>query len=262
MTTTLEAALQYAARDIAVYPVDGKIPFKGTHGDKEATTDCRQIIEWWERWPKANVAILCADRLTVLDVDTHGANGYEALRHLLAENGQKALPLTPASHTGGGGMHVLFEYNPDVKIGGFAPGLEFIGHFVAPPSLHPSGQRYQWNQTLDLDTPLAPLPVWLTEAARKGPSAPSQGLDGAELSIPVGTRHNLLLKLGCRARYDGASEAAVRQILVAWNEFHCEQPYPLREIAALARDICNRYQPGGKPEITESEYDRRLLASL
>jgi hypothetical protein len=70
--------------------------------------------------------------------------------------------------TGGGGTHSYFaaprdgEALPsktallaklDVKSAG--------GYVVAPPSLHPSGVRYEWSPVLGFDVPLAPFPAEL-----------------------------------------------------------------------------------------------------
>ena len=52
-------ALEYARAGYPVFPLipHDKAPLKGSHGVYDATTDERQIIEWWEEELEANIAI-------------------------------------------------------------------------------------------------------------------------------------------------------------------------------------------------------------
>src|SRR5690242_19174472 len=73
----LAAALSYAARGWPVFALqpNSKIPFGGTHGARDATTDEQTIREWWERWPRANIGIAGGNGLVLIDEDTyHGAD--------------------------------------------------------------------------------------------------------------------------------------------------------------------------------------------
>lgn len=146
----LDAALSYAARGWHVFPVkpEGKEPLT-RHGLKDATTDHKQIRRWWGKWPDANIGIRTGKEsgLWVLDVD--GSKGKESLARLIEEYGD--LPPTPTVITGKG-LHFYFEYPPDSRIsnsaGKIAPGIDVRGdggYVIAPPSIHPSGRRYQWG---------------------------------------------------------------------------------------------------------------------
>lgn len=179
----LSHALAYAERGWPVFPVhtpqpDGSCSCRrqscdktGKHprisqGRNGATTDPDTIGRWWAVWPDANIGIATGveSGLIVLDVDDGGedtihSSGYE-------------IPDTVEQITGSGGRHVLFlrpdggRYRTRVR---FAPGLDSRadgGYIVAPPSLHASGRRYQWEGSSDpMDgVAVAPCPKWLIDA--------------------------------------------------------------------------------------------------
>jgi len=123
---------------------------------EKATTDPDQINKWWRWWPNANVAISAgASGLVAVDIDSYKDGGYD-------------LPYeTITNITGGGGTHKIFKH-PDIEhdLGNSAAGLpKWIdvkshgGKFTAPPSMHSSGNVYQWlsgHNPLDIEP--SPLP--------------------------------------------------------------------------------------------------------
>src|SRR5688572_26066186 len=104
------AALAYARRGWAVFPCHPQERTPLTpHGLYNASIDEEQIVSWWRRWPKANVAIATGDKSKLLVVDVNPRNGGDiTLKLLEAERG--SLPETVESRTGGGGRHLLFSY--------------------------------------------------------------------------------------------------------------------------------------------------------
>ena len=118
---TKEAALEYAALGLAVFPVippmgngeksAGKKPYI-SNWQKEATSNKEKITEWWTKWPTANIGIATGRKsqgLVVIDLDIDddkGINGYEALKEWQKEHGD--LPETWQSITGRGGYHLFY----------------------------------------------------------------------------------------------------------------------------------------------------------
>lgn len=162
--TIKESALFYATKlGWAVFPLNGKVPFAGSNGCKDATKDPKVIEKMWRDHPRANVAIATGEisDLLVIDVDIHPEEekfGSETLADLEKDLGD--LPVTAEVLTGSGGRHLYFHYpeGSGITIGegtksGLGVGLDFRGnggYVVAPPSIHPeTGRRYEWEASWD-----------------------------------------------------------------------------------------------------------------
>src|SRR5262249_22031129 len=145
-----------------------------------ASREPAQIRPWWAQWPCANVGILTGERsgLAVLDVDPRNG-GDLALEDLQQSYG--LLPDTPMVISGGQGSHYFFGLA--ARLGKFAPGpglnLQADGALVvAPPSLHHSGNRYEWEASSHPDdVALAPAPDWLRAMGASRDSPPVAGVD-------------------------------------------------------------------------------------
>lgn len=189
-----EAALDYIHHGFSIiplhYPTAGgscfcgraDCPSTGKHpltqnGIKDAFSGPELVSFWWDKHPDANIGIATGNGLVVLDMD--GADGRESLSALLSEFGFTELPETWAALTGGGGVHYLFRCS-DLSIrnrAGIRPSIDVRakgGYIVAPPSLHRSGERYQWEPFHSpYDVPIAELPEWL-HVLLSQPAAPPQ----------------------------------------------------------------------------------------
>jgi hypothetical protein len=140
----------------------GKHP-RTHHGFKDATSEPKKIKAW--RWATANVGVRTGQEsgLVVIDIDPrHG--GQASLRALLERLGE--LPRGPIARTGGGGWHLPFRY-PGRTVSsrnGIVGGIDIKGDgrlFIAPPSIHRSGNAYSWQIPPD-GFPLPELPpAWV-----------------------------------------------------------------------------------------------------
>lgn len=167
----IDAALQYAARGWRVFPLHttvtgacscgrdcgrdaGKHP-RTPNGVKDATIDRATIERWWQRWPDANIGLATGSGLVVLDLDL--AEEIGKFQAIAAQHG--GLPPTLTGKTGRG-LHIYLagDLPGSRKVDGLLVRGEG-GYVVAPPSLHASGQYYQWV----VDLPLAPMPDWFRD---------------------------------------------------------------------------------------------------
>ncbi len=162
----VEHALRYAAEGFAVFPVYeplitvgnngasvincscGKDGCRGKHprtirGVVDASVNYEQLKEWWTKWPNASIggATGKVSGFSVVDLDgQEGLMSGKALR----------LSSTVSALTGNGKQ--LFFADTEGKLGNsvrkLSAGVDTRGtggYVILPPSLHPSGKRYQWE---------------------------------------------------------------------------------------------------------------------
>jgi len=241
----LQSALGYAARGWPVLPVQSgsKVPLV-SEWPRQATTDAEIIRNWWDQFPNAGVGIVTgpASGLIVLDID--GLRGEATLTAL--EKRCDKLPPIYAVRTGGGGRHLYFKYSPDQYLRNSAsllgPGLDIRangGFVVAPPSEHPSGNRYLW--IMNGQNEPATLPDWLLRAIRDQ-QGPKYIPSGGAARIHEGERNTTLTSLAGSMRRRGMAPEAIEAGLLAENKTRCDPPLPEREVQRIAASV-GRYQP-------------------
>lgn len=172
MPDLLRAALAYAAHGWAVFPLrPGQKTPACEHGCKDATTDEAQVRAWWRECSSYGVGLATGSVSGICVVDLDG-EPLELMRALLRRG---PLPRTMATRTGSGGMHLIYRLcgarvpNSARRL---APGVDTRGeggYIVAPPSLHPSGSRYELANEL----PTAPVPAWIVRALTEQRQAPA-----------------------------------------------------------------------------------------
>lgn len=166
---TLEAAaLDYAARGFPVFPCDPatKRPFT-PKGFKDASTDADVIRSWWASRPTAMIAMPTGEAIGAWVLDVDDPETFEGACPI-------EIPDTRRCVTGKG-YHLYFGFDPAQEVRNaqvktvdgerrwpFAemPGAEVRGnggYIIVPPSLHPSGRRYEWTQEGDPVPPPAEL---------------------------------------------------------------------------------------------------------
>lgn len=135
--------------------------------ETEASADPGQIAAWWGRWPTANVALVLPPGVILLDVDN--AAGHIGLAVSQVRFGK--LPATVAQWTGTG-KHFLFRVPADLKtppgVMNWRQGLDVLspgaGRVTVAPSLHWTGNRYQWLPgCAPWEREVAAAPGWLVD---------------------------------------------------------------------------------------------------
>lgn len=146
-------------------PDAGKHP-QTRQGHKEATAD-PEALKTWPADFNIGLATGAISGVTVIDIDIgegkRGAESWEELRGTVPE------PDTLRSITGSGGFHLFFRYNSALtnRSNALGAGIDVRndgGYVVLPPSLHRSGNSYQW---VDQAAPVLDLPPWLSRPKQK-----------------------------------------------------------------------------------------------
>jgi putative DNA primase/helicase len=198
MNAMVHFALDYAARGWSVFPCSphSKHPLvgcdkdaagkriAGTGGVKKATTDARQVEEWWHRWPSAMIGVACgkASGIWALDPDApkkpgnpDGKANWAALRL------KYGCPHTHTHLTPGGGEHLVFKWRPDRPLTNSEGDITGTGinvrgkggYIIAPPSRRHDGKAYEIAEPLDFFN-FADAPAWLYELLRPKPRPQAQ----------------------------------------------------------------------------------------
>jgi len=211
-----------------------------------------EIRTWQEQKLLNQVAIICGaiSGIVVLDIDDRQKFDAWIL--------EKKLPMPPSPTVRTGkGFHVYFKH-PGGKIKNSAkkiPGADLKadgGYVVAPPSIHPNGQAYEWVEFLSLkDADLADPPAWLRETFEyeHGHTVEVSDTDllppeddwvsRALQGVSKGERNEVTTKLAGYYLGRGEPEGRVLELLRAWNLRNVE-PLPDKELRATVASVGRR----------------------
>lgn len=248
-TKMLEAALSYAEKGLPVFPLQFKSKVPGTtNGVKDATTDFVQINKWWQEAPYANIGIAMGNGLIAIDIDVDrdkGEDGFESIRDWEKEHGE--LPETVMTLTGRGGNHMIYATNtPCGNRTGVLHGVDVRsdgGYIVAPPSLHPNGSAYVWeNEFGDCEIAEANKSVMeLVTFGLKKDEQEEQNGDGERFTLPTiiknGERNDTLFRYACSLQSKGYDDKDIMKLVLLANEKNCETSYDGRELTELKKSI-------------------------
>jgi hypothetical protein len=162
LSDVLPSALEYKKMGWVIHPLTspddsgpspGKRPKLSSWSDLREPPSKEQMVKWWGNGSNYNIGVVCGSvsGITVIDIDDNVFMGY------LTE-GIDTSDWVMSKRTADRG-HIFFQYedtpelvnheysyikidirNDNTKGGG--------GNLVLPPSIHPSGDRYQWNREI------------------------------------------------------------------------------------------------------------------
>ena len=247
-----EWALYYAELGLAVFPLAyrNKVPaIEG--GCKAATTEKSKIERWWNQNPRYNIGIATGNKsngLVVIDLDVDknkGIDGYEVLRDWQNKHGE--LPETWQSITGRGGYHYFYKdtITHSNKVGLYE-GVDIRGeggYIVAPPSVHPNGNTYEWEQD-PKEYEIAQVDDIVNDFFK----GEKQRIDSEHKTnfkvpelIPEGKRVDTIVRLIASLRTKGLDDDAIKAAVRVENEKRCNPPLKEKELEkavfpALKRD--------------------------
>ena len=241
-------ALEYLRRGFSVIPVgkDKKPMFVWEKYQNQKPTE-EELAGWFFDMKPAGIAILTGQlsNLVVLDVEVDGdISGLE-------------IPVTPTVKTGGGGQHFYFkhpgrEVKNKVRVRGRKIDIRGDGgYIIAPPSLHASGNKYEW--LVDLSTPLAEMPEWMNTQLPKPKDTPvpqnltqSKGWDEITYGVEEGRRHDSATRIAGKLLAHippKDRESVALPLLEAWNKGNTP-PLGDEELHKVYDDIRDRQEKG------------------
>jgi len=216
----------------------------------KASSDPQQVELWWQTWPEANVGVRLGPASNLIDVEFDSAEGEATANELLEF-------VATARYRSHRSTHHLFTFPADLAIPSAVVswrGLEIRfgtdkagAQSVFPPSLHATGQRYQWLNHPS-EYPPAPPPDWLATAIapaqRPVVATMAAGFTMAETldNAPgqtEGQRHRKLLELVGRELGLCGVTADLPAKALAWN-LRNVPPLPEAEVLQVVGKLAER----------------------
>lgn len=137
------AALWYATNNMRIFPIT---PMKKNpplvKWGTQATSDIEQVKAWWQKWPTANIGLVCGETFDVIDLD-----GFDAIQQFNTMPPHLQPPILASVKTPRG-RHIFIKPEPALSVQvGMLEGWDYRGaggYVVAPPSKNAEGKIYEW----------------------------------------------------------------------------------------------------------------------
>lgn len=265
-----QAAVWYCENGFGIIPL-------GTNGEsrkhpitknglKNWFDDREDAIELWKQQPNLNIGIVCGEPshgLIVIDIDVDEEkekDGYATLSEWERTYGE--LPETAVAITGSGGMHYLYRTSRmgirpsvnrklgiDIRANG--------SYIVAPPSIHPNGRRYEWQDHPE-DVPIAMANDSVYDlidyvqnnggtSVRNDDERDETKTENGKFKLPdkikKGERDDTLFRYACHLRAIGRHDDEILNVVTGANFNRCEPPMDSKDVERIVRSAC-KYERG------------------
>lgn len=256
MNLLINQALRYAKAGLSIIPLKpkGKEPLIPWQEYQHRRASESEIRVWWTKWPDANVAIVTGSISGVICVDLDGEEGF------LSANQMKLTSMV-ISLTGNG-KHLWYKHPGGVVENAVRkyPGIDVRGdggYVLAPPSIHPNGKRYRFQNVLNVTalSSLSLFPKTVFAQVVSQTELLSKHEEGwiakALEDMKDGNIDNTLTSILGRMRYDGWSASDAQAMVL---------PHALSKgatnghLEAKIENIWNRYK--SKTSMEQRPLDR------
>lgn len=250
--TVNELAAEYVDSGWSVLPVrpDEKRPYMTNWLQYTKTRAPKAMVDsWFANLAGAGVGVVTGriSNMVVLDVEHDCPYPIEDLL--------RRYPTQMVAKSGGGGYHLFYLYPTNqtrvanrVRIFEGADLRADGGFIVLPPTMHPSGNRYEWVKR----GPLGAFPVALLELQAQ-PRVQGDGwITEALRGVSEGGRNDTCARLAGYFFKKGMNADIVEALLLDWNERN-EPPLPVHEVRTTIKSI-ERSHATGSSQFTQVQF--------
>ena len=207
------------------------------------------VNSWFNNLTGAGVGIVTGriSGVVVLDVESWCPTPVDELL--------KKYPTQMIARSGGGGVHLFYSYPQNMgKISnrvGIFDGADLRadgGFLVLPPTMHPSGNRYEW---IKKGIPGA-FPMAFLDLESRSPTSNEGWITEALRGVSEGGRNDTCARLAGYFFKKGLNADIVEALLIEWNEKN-DPPLPVSEVRTTIKSI-ERSHAGAERQFTSVEF--------
>ena len=243
---------EYIDSGWSILPVkpDEKRPYMTNWLQYTRTRPGKQLVSnWFNNLTGAGVGLVTGkiSGVVVLDVEHWCPTPVDELL--------KKYPTNMVARSGGGGVHLFYSYPQNVgritnRVGIFeGADLRADGGFlVLPPTMHPSGNRYEWVKR---GIPGA-FPMAFLDLESRSPTSNEGWITEALRGVSEGGRNDTCARLAGYFFKKGLNSDIVEALLMEWNEKN-DPPLPVSEVRTTSKSI-ERSHAGAERQFTSVDF--------